>query len=317
MAVTVPRTRAGLIKFRPVRRGARVALVAPASPFDTREFQRGLDELKRLGFEPVYDESIFEREAMVAGPAALRSQAFQQAMTREDVDAVIAVRGGYGSAEILAGLDARAIAHRRTAFVGYSDLTSVHAYLNADAHLASVHGPMIDGRLARGTAHYDEASFLAALGSEPMGELSVAGVEAIKPGEASGPLFGGTITQIAASLGTPYAFATPPGAVLFLEDVGERPYRIRRALTQLGQSGVFVGVRAVVIGQMPQCEEPRGTLSVRDVVADYFAEFRGPVLFGFPSGHTTSPLVTLPFGVETRVIATGRPRLVVEEAAAA
>ena len=312
-----PRTRAGLIKFRPVPRGGRVALVAPASPFDREQFTRGLDELRRLGFEPVFDETVFERQAIVAGSASRRAESFLRAMTSDTVEAVLAVRGGYGSVELLGALDAARLAGTRTAFIGYSDVTSMHAYLNRLVGLTSVHGAMLEGRLARGVEAYDEASFVGSLGTTPLGELAPDGIECLRAGEADGPLFGGTLTQIVSSLGTPFAFDMPAGSVLFLEDAGERPYRVRRALTQLRLSGVLSRAAALVFGQMPDCDEPTGEITTRAVVADLLEDFPGPVLFGFPSGHTTSALVSLPFGVHARVVAGDRPRLVLEEAAAA
>jgi muramoyltetrapeptide carboxypeptidase len=315
--VTPPRTRAGLIKFRPVRPGSRIALVAPASPFDRDAFDRGLQELTRLGFEPVFDESVFDREPIVAGSAARRAEAFARAMTRDGVDAVMAVRGGYGSIEILPLLDAEFVCRRRTAFVGYSDLTSLHAFLQTHGPMTSVHGAMLEGRLASGTSTYDVASLLGSLSAVPLGELTPPGVEVLRAGEASGPLFGGTLKQIAAGLGTPYALRCPPGAVLFLEDVAERPYSLRRALVQLQLAGLLAHVSGLVFGQMPRCDEPDGRVTARGVIADFVADFSGPVLFGFPSGHATTPLVSLPFGTETRVVAGPTPRLVVEEAAAA
>ena len=315
MAVT-PRTRAGLIKFRPVARGSQVALVAPASPFDRAEFDRGVAALAGLGFTAVFEDSVFAGGPIVAGAAARRAEALARACTRGDVDAVIAVRGGYGSAETLPWLDAAALRRSRTAFVGYSDVTSVHAFLNCHVRLTSVHGAMIAGRIAAGPGAYDMPSWLGSLSETPVGELAPEGVEVIRSGEVVGPLFGGTLTQIAASLGTPYEFLAPPGHVLFLEEVGERPYRLRRSLTQLRQSGRLASVAAVVFGQLPRCDEPGGAVTARAVIAELFAEFPGPVLFGFPSGHTTTPMLSLPLGVETRVVARDRPRLVLLEAAA-
>jgi muramoyltetrapeptide carboxypeptidase len=130
-------------------------------------------------------------------------------------------------------------------------------------------------------------------------------------------LLGGTLTQIVASLGTPFAFAPPPSFVLLLEEVGERPYRLDRMVTQLQQSGILARASAVVIGELPNCNEPSGDVTARSVMADLFADFPGPVLIGFPSGHTTGPAMTLPFGVQARVVAAKQPRLVIEEAAVA
>lgn len=315
MAV-IPRTRAGLVKFRPVESGARVAVVAPASPFDPDAFEAGLAELKRIGLEPVVDARVFATHPIVAGPADVRAAVITDALARPDIQAVVAVRGGYGSAEILPHLDAAVFRRSRKAIVGYSDITALHAFLNCHVRLTSVHGAMVDGRLSKGADAYDVGSFLNSLTRAPIGEQTPEGLEIIRGGEAIGPVFGGTLTQLAASLGTPHEFHAPPRHVLFLEDVAERPYRIRRLLTQLKQSGRLADTSAVVFGQMVRCEEPGGSITTRDVIAEFFADFPGPVLFGFPSGHTTTPSLSFPLGVETRVVATGRPRVVFTEAAA-
>jgi muramoyltetrapeptide carboxypeptidase len=310
------RTSAGWTRFRPVERGGRIALVAPASPFERAAFDAGVAELRRLGFDPVFEESVFDRHGFVAGSATTRAQALETAFTRADVDAVLAVRGGYGSVELLPLLDATRVREARKAFIGYSDTTSLHVWLGSHLHLTSVHGPMIDGRLAEGISHYDAASFLASVGPSPLGELRSDSLEIVKRGEAIGPLVGGTLTQVLASLATPYAFTPPDDHVLFIDEVAERPYRLQRMLVQLRLSGRLAKASAVVFGQLPRCDEPGGAASALGVAAECLADFPGPVLFGFPSGHTTSPLVSVPFGVRTRVVATGTPALVVEEAAA-
>ena len=310
------RTASGLIKFRPVRPGSRVALVAPASPFDRPGFDAGLVELRRLGLEPVYDERVFDRQGFVAGPPEARARDLRSWLARADVDAIISIRGGYGSVQLLPLLDLSEMRASRTAFVGYSDVTSIHVMLGCHAGVASVHGPMIEGRLAVGRSAYDAESFLRSMSPDPLGELASDRLDVIRPGEASGPLFGGTLTQILASLATPYEFRPPAGHVLFIDEVGERPYRLHRMLMQMRLSGLLRLASAIVFGQLPRCDEPGGKVSARDVVRECCEDFPGPVLLGFPSGHSTAPLISLPLGVRTRVVATGPPRLVVEESAA-
>jgi muramoyltetrapeptide carboxypeptidase len=176
---------------------------------------------------------------------------------------------------------------------------------------------MLDRRLSRGPAGYDRATFAAALSTpEPMGPLTAPGLVTLRQGEASGLLVGGTMTQLLSSLGTPFAFDPPPGYVLFFDEVGERPYRLDRQVTQLRQAGLLDRASAVVMGELPRCDEPDG-ITARDAMADVFSTFSGPVLFGFPSGHTVGPTMTLPFGVRCRVVAGEAPRLVIEEAAVA
>jgi muramoyltetrapeptide carboxypeptidase len=303
-------------KPRALVEGDRIAIVAPASPFDRDEFERGVEEIKRLGFLPVYDESVFARRAYVAGAPDLRAAAFQAAWDDPAIAGVIAARGGYGSAQILPLLDAHAVRLSAKCFIGYSDLTALLTYLTLTCGVVAFHGPMLEKRLANGEAGYDRDSFRRAVcRAAPMGEIAPATLEALRPGDATGVLLGGTLTQILASLGTPYAFAPPPGYVLFIEEVGERPYRLDRMVTQLKQAGLLKHASAVVIGELVRCDEPSRDVTARAVMADLFADFPGPVLIGLPSGHTSGPSLTLPLGITARVVADSRPRLVVEEAA--
>jgi muramoyltetrapeptide carboxypeptidase len=149
----------------------------------------------------------------------------------------------------------------------------------------------------------------------PVGLITAPGLEVFRDGEASGMLIGGTMTQLAASLGTPYAFDPPSGCVLFLDEVGERPYRIDRLLTQLKLAGIIDRAGALVFNELPRCDEPSGAPAVRDVVRALTADFRGPVLFGLPSGHTDGPTLTVPFGVTARIDTKAVPGLIIEESA--
>jgi len=296
--------------------GDRVAIVAPSSPFERAELDDGAAELRALGFEPVYDESVFARRGYVAGDAAVRARALMEAWRDPDVAAVVAVRGGYGSAQMLPLVDRDTLRRTPKALVGYSDVTTLLAFLTTGCGLVAFHGPMLAGRLARGPAGYDRESFRRCLcEAAPYGELAPPGLETLRPGEAAGVLLGGTLTQLLASLGTPWAFDPPPGHVLFLDEVGERPYRLDRMLTQLAQSGVLGRASAVVFGELPGCDEPGGAPAAKATVADVLRDFPGPVLFGLPSGHTTSPALTLPLGVTARVFGGPRPRMIIEEAA--
>jgi muramoyltetrapeptide carboxypeptidase len=303
-----------MLKPQRLRSGDKVAVVAPASGFLRDEFDKGIAELQQLGFEPVFEESVFARGHYVAGEGSMRAAAFLNAWRDPSVRAIVAVRGGYGSVHLLPYLDPHALRNDPKAFVGYSDLTTVLTYLTIGCGIVSFHGPMLDRRLGCGPSAYDRDSFMRALTSaEPLGQLNAPQLEIFQRGEASGVLVGGTMSQLVASLGTPYAFAPPKGHVLFLEDVDERPYRLDRMLTQLRFAGILDLASAVVLGEFVGCDEPRGEPLARDTLAALFKAFNGPVIFGFPSGHTAGPSITLPMGVQARVIATETPRLVIEE----
>jgi muramoyltetrapeptide carboxypeptidase len=306
-----------MIKPRRLAPGARVAVFSAASPFQPEELEAGLQELRTLGFEPVVDDRIHERRGYVSGPPALRAAVLMDALADRRVDAVIGARGGYGSVHMLPYLEPARITDARKPLIGYSDLTSLLQFVSLDCGLVAFHGPTVAGRLSGGPARYDVRSFVAALSeAAPLGALAPEGLEVVRGGEAAGMLLGGTLTQICASMGTPFAFAPPPGFVLLVEEVNERPYRLDRMLTQLRLAGILDRAAGVVCAQLRGCDEPGGLPAARDVIADLFADFPGPVLFGFPTGHTAGPAWTLPLGVRVRVVADPAwPRLVVEEAA--
>lgn len=307
-----------MLKPPALRSGDRIGVIAPASPFDRDEFERGLRELRTLGFEPVFDETVFARDqGYLAGDARLRTEAFRRAWADPSVAGVIAVRGGYGSVQLLPGLDREEIRATPKAFIGYSDLTSLLTHLSCGCGLVCFHGPMLDRRLGRGADGYDRDSFLGCLTRPvPYGQLAE-GLDVIAAGEAAGPVFGGNLTQLTASLGTAYSFAPDPGYVLFLEDVDERPYRLDRMLTQLRLARVLERAVAIVVGQMPGCDEPNGTPSARATLGHLLQAFPGPVVYGLPCGHTAGPALTLPLGISVRVVAGPTGRVVLEEAAVA
>jgi muramoyltetrapeptide carboxypeptidase len=305
-----------LRKPRALTPGARVAVISPASPFEKEDFETGIAELRSLGFDPVWDQRVFARRGFVSGDAALRAAAFDEAWRNPGIQGVIGVRGGYGSVQLLPHLDAARLKARACAFVGYSDLTSLLTFLVCHCGTVAFHGPSVAGRLGKGADAYDRQSFLAALMNvAPMGELAAEGLHVVNRGEASGRLLGGTLTQLVAASGTPYALTPWDDTILLLEDVAERPYRLDRMLMQLRLSGAFAHVKGIVFGTFPRCDEPGGTPSAETVLADVLADFRGPIVFGFPTGHVDGPALTVPLGVEARIVAGESARVIIEEAA--
>jgi muramoyltetrapeptide carboxypeptidase len=260
---------------------------------------------------------VFARDAYLAGEPAVRAAAFRRAWADEQIAALIAVRGGYGSVHVLPLLEAAGIRRAPKPFIGYSDNTSILSWLTTQCGIVSFHGPMIEGRLARGASGYDRDTFTRVLSVDaPAGEITHPSLETLRPGEAAGMLVGGTLTQLLASFRTPFEFDPPAGHVLFIDEVAERPYRLDRMLTQLRLSGYLAKASALVFGELPRCDEPGDAgLTARAVVARVLADFPGPILFGLPSGHTSGACLTLPFGVRARVVAGARPLVSIEEAA--
>jgi muramoyltetrapeptide carboxypeptidase len=300
---------------RALKAGDRIAVVSLASPFERQEFDDGVAEIRRLGFDPVFDDTVFAREAgYLSGSADLRARVFMKYWRDPSVAALIAVRGGYGSVHVLPLLERNRVVATPKLFIGYSDNTSLLSWLTCHCGLSALHGPMLERRLSRGAPGYDESSFLALVQGGRGLELAPDGLIVMREGEALGTLFGGTLTQLVSSLGTPFAFAPPDRCILFIEDVNERPYRLDRMLTQLRLSGVMSRASALVFGEMRGCDEPGDEVTAREVVERLTRDFQGPVIFGFPSGHTSGPLWTIPLGVTVRISTRPRPSLVVEEA---
>ena len=299
--------------------GDRIAVIAPASGFDRMEFDAGVEELRALGFEPEWEGSVFERAAFTAGSPDARVSALEHAWHSSSVRGIIGARGGYGSVHLLPALEASRLDGPPKAVIGYSDLTSLLTFLTCQCGVVAFHGPTVAGRLSGGPARYDRASFLRVLtAAAPAGELETGvALEALAAGEATGRLLGGTLTQLAAACGTPYALTPWDDTILLLEDVNERPYRLDRLFQQLRLSGALSRVRGVLLGTFPGCDEPDGNITARDTLVTLLDGVAGPVVFGFPTGHVAGAALTVPLGVRVRLVAGAMSRLVIEEAAVA
>lgn len=308
------------LRPRALRPRDRIALLTLASPCQPAEVAAGADQLRTLGFEPVVvpAPAAGAGASYVAGTAAARAAQLRAALTDPRIAAVIATRGGYGSAQVLPHLDHEEIRHARTLLIGYSDITALLDTCTGRAGLVSMHGPMVEGRLARGPEAYDRESFVR-LVSEPVpyGLVPLPEARTLQSGEAAGVLRGGTLTQLAALIGTPWAFVATEPTVLFLDDVNERPYRLDRMLWQLRAAGAFQHVVGVMLNHLPGCDEPGGGITGSDAVCHALEGFTGPIVIGVPSGHTSGAMITLPFGVRVTLRAADGVTLSIDEAAVA
>lgn len=307
-------------RLRPaaLRPGDTVGIIAPASGFRHDDFEAGCAELLRLGYQPFYLPSIFDRELYFAGLAERRVRELHEMFARPEVKAVLCARGGYGCNYLLPHLDLDLIGSNPKIFAGCSDVTTLLTYLCDATGLVTFHAPMLAGDIAR-PGGFDEAAWLAALSSSSAyhREFSPEEVEPLAEGVAEGMLYGGCLSLLCASLGTPYEIRTQ-GTILFIEDRAERPYRIDRMLMQLKLAGKFDGVRGIVFGEMIDCGEP-GSLdyTLQQVVMRILADLRVPIAFGLKSGHVSSGSITLPFGVQAKLTVGNTVALSYEAAASA
>jgi muramoyltetrapeptide carboxypeptidase len=292
-------------------------VIAPSSPFDPDAFARGLEVLSgRLGLAPRLRDDVIARRAYLAGDDARRIEEWREAVADPDARAIFCARGGYGAMRLLPALDPAPLLARPKLLVGFSDVTALHAPLNR-AGLATVHGPVVT---QLGRAPEDAVAHLEALlgrTAPPPGAWDVpapgAGLVAartIRPGRAAGPLLGGTLAILSHLQGTPFA---PPldGAILFLEDVGEKPYRIDRYLTHLRLAGALDGIAGLALGQLTGCDDA-GVLAA-DVVREVALGLGVPAIEGLPAGHEDANFA-LPLGARATLVAPalgeeGPPRL--------
>jgi muramoyltetrapeptide carboxypeptidase len=288
------------LKPKALAPGSLVGVAAPASPVKKEFVEAGIAELTRLGFRTRIGGRIYERGRYTAGTADDRLRDWTELWDDPDVDAVFCARGGYGTMDLLERLSPARIRESPKAVLGSSDATALLQFLMSRASLVSFHGPMVAQQIARGD--YDSGNLLSVLGSvTPPGRVAVATAESLHGGSAEGILLGGCLSIVAALAGTRF-LPSFEGAILFLEDTQTKPYQIDRMLTQLRLGGLLDGIRGLVFGEMPGCEQhPDQGYTLPEMLREWTAYLKVPVLFGFPSGHTRSKGLTLPLGVRARL----------------
>ena len=292
--------------------GARVALVATSSAVAADQLGPALDAVKALGLEPVPYPSCYatSRHGYFAADDVQRASDLQAAFADDSIAGVLCLRGGYGAHRILPLLDLDAIARRPKLFAGYSDVTALHTAFNQVCGFVTFHAPMPASDYYRPV---DECTMsqlrrclfgpLAGPVENPHGQPLIP----LAPGSAMGRLCGGNLSLLAASLGTPWEIDTR-GKLLFLEDVGEKVYRIDGMLTQLRNAGKFQDCAGVILGAWTDCppEDPERSLTLEEVFRELIVPAARPVLTGLACGHTL-PTLSLPLGAMAAMDAnTGR-----------
>lgn len=284
-----------LLRPARLRPGDAVAVVAPAGPVAANRLGAGIEVLRSWGLEVREPLARPGEHAWLAGSDEERAAAFVSAWTDPRVRAVVATRGGFGSQRVLSLLDWEALASAGPKLmVGFSDVTALHQAVAAMLGLVSLHGPVTASLGDRDDATRERTRGLLFDGFVP----ALTGLTPVSGGRATGVLVGGNLTV-----------PTAAGAIVVLEDVGEQPYRLDRALTQLAQSGWFDDVRGVVVGEFTDCGDPA---AVRALLADRLGALGVPVVAGAPIGHGATNLA-LPLGVSATLDADSG-RLEVERA---
>lgn len=284
-----------------LREGDAVGLVTPAGAiYDPAEIREAEDAIRRLGLRPVRGRHVLERHGYLGGTDIQRASDVMDMVRDDQIRAIVALRGGWGCARILPFLDYDAIRARPKIVCGYSDITGLLLGLYAKAGLAGFHGPVGTSTWdAFSTSYFRRVLFDASpvlMPTPTPDELWTC-----TPGRAAGRLVGGNLSVLSALVGTPY-FPDMRGHILFLEEIGEEPYRVDRMLTQLRLAGVFDGLRGVVFGSCRNCAPESGyvSLSLRQVMEDHFRVYGFPMFYGTAIGHITAKF-TVPVGIEAEM----------------
>ncbi|CAM4180332.1 S66 peptidase family protein [Lederbergia lenta] len=283
-----------------------IGITAPAGPVDVEMLEEAILAVKELGFQVVIGLTCYENEGgYLAGPALLRAQELNWMFANPDITAILCLRGGYGTLQILHLLDYDLIARNPKKIVGYSDITALHIVLQQRSNLATIHGPMAASDLISADDFTKESllnvlmerngyNFVINPKEEPIGCLV--------PGYVEGILTGGNLSVLVSTLGTPYEIDTC-GKILFLEDIGEEPYKIDRMLTQLLLAGKLSDSSGIVLGTWNKCYSNKQGYQVEDLFEKLIKPLNKPTIFNLRAGHC-SPMVTLPMGFPTILDAT-------------
>ncbi|MBR1672065.1 MAG: LD-carboxypeptidase, partial [Fretibacterium sp.] len=299
-------------------------ILAPGSYTSDKDFEGSLELLKAQGYRVKLAPSATAMYEHFAGTDRKRAADINAFFKDDDVKAILCVRGGYGSARILDRLDYKMIARHPKPFIGFSDITALHIALGERAGISTIHGPMLVSFVRPNfNSEYTRAQFFDGLRrTEPLGEIPMPegrALETVMPGEAEGVIVGGNLTVLTSLVGTPYEL-NGKGALLLLEEVGERPYRIDRMLNQLWQSGLLSRVNGILLGDFVGCESdeinPVEDFTLSQVLTHYARLSHKPVIRGVPSGHGRYN-VFLPLGVHAVMKGSedGTASLVLDDAA--
>jgi len=280
--------------FDPLPPGAAIGVIAPAGPAPIGDVERIAPWLEARGYRARVFPGCRENGGYLAGCDDVRLADLHAAFADDTIDAIVCMRGGYGSARLLDRIDFDLVASHAKPFVGYSDITALHIAFNQHAGLPTIHAPMLTSdMLKENGAVSAEALFALLAGGLPRGAALARGdavPRTLVGGTAAGRLAGGNLTVVCSLLGTRWAIDAH-GAILFLEEIGEAPYRVDRMLNQLRLAGVLEAARGFVIGSFSDAEDATA------VIEEYLAPLGKPAILGWPSGHC-APNYPLPFGVD-------------------
>ncbi|MET0948102.1 MAG: LD-carboxypeptidase [Pseudomonas sp.] len=281
-----------------------IGVIAPAGP-SALATDKAVAWMRERGYSLKIFPGVYEQDGYLAGSDEVRLNDLHGAFADSEVDAIICLRGGYGTPRLLDRIDFELLQNNAKPFIGYSDITALHLAISRYAGFVTFHGPLLNADLLRDKQKPTESSFFNMLrGQVKAGSVLTHPVACplttLEPGIAHGRLLGGNLSMIAATMGTPYQIDAD-GVILFIEDINEPLYRIDRLLTHLRLAGTLGKLRGVIVGDVAGVE----TIALERLLKQTFEPLRIPVLSGWRSGHC-DPNLTLPMGALVRLDAGGK-----------
>lgn len=300
-----------IIKPPRLKLGDTLGLIAPGSYISEDELKDSIENLEKLGYKVNYNERILSKSGYLAGTDESRAEEITSMFTNKNIAGIVCARGGYGCARILPMLDYKIIKSNPKVVIGYSDITALLNGIYAETGLVTFHGPVgissfndFSVTYFNDVLVYPEKS-LTLISEKGDDQKNDSEITTIVSGKASGELVGGNLSVINALIGTKYDF-NGEGKIIFLEEIGEEPYRIDRMLTQLIQSGKFYKAAGIALGVFKDCEPKQKdpsfstSFSLLEVLFDRLSSLKIPVVYGLSFGHIKNKF-TLPVGVRAEL----------------
>lgn len=307
-----------MIKPKGLKIGDTIGVVAPASPTTIDRVEKAYEKLIEMGFKVIMGESCYSNYGYLAGTDDVRAEDLNKMFKNQEIDGIICLRGGYGTPRILDLLDYDLIKNNPKVFIGYSDITALHIAFNKLSTLVTFHGPMVSSDLIGEFSEFSKKSLYNSILEgkfqpvikDPLDEITI-----INGGKAEGAIIGGNLSLITSTIGTPYEIDSK-GKILFIEEIGEEPYRIDRMLTQLRLSKKLEEAEGIILGDFNNCvaesSEYDDSLTLEEVIDQIIKPLGKATIFNFKAGHC-EPTVTIPFGVKAKLDADNKVLTLLEK----
>lgn len=307
-----------MIKPKGLKIGDTIGVVAPASPTTIDRVEKAYEKLIGMGFKVIMGESCYSNYGYLAGTDDVRAEDLNKMFKNQEIDGIICLRGGYGTPRILDLIDYDLVKNNPKVFIGYSDITALHIAFNQLSTLVTFHGPMVSSDLIGEFSQFSKESLYNSILEgkfqpiikDPLDEITI-----INGGKAEGAIIGGNLSLITSTIGTPYEIDTK-GKILFIEEIGEEPYRIDRMFTQLRLSKKLEETEGIILGDFNNCvaesSEYDDSLTLEEIIDQIIKPLGKPTIFNLKAGHC-EPMITIPFGVKAKLDADNKVLILLGE----